>query len=342
MQLGLKQIEYFRAVMETGSVSGAATLLCVSQPNVSRMLKYTETRLGMTLFERLKGRLHPTPEALALFREIQPLHAQLEQLQDSVRRIRNGESGRLMIGASPSLGRFVVPDIIATLRQKFPTLAVKLDILSVSQVIEYVAFGQGECACTIFPIEHPQIATDTFATGNLVCAVPVGHRFTHVQHLTADEIAKEPLIGFEPSTPHGKVVQAFFARAGVTPEFRSIVRFAESACALAEHGSGLALVDEFTMAGNAFPKLVAIRLKVRNPFRIYLHRPAQRSLSIAGHHFREILRAWRLDAMEGSKLSLDAAAREAGFGRHSGSATRLSNPFALPSAVIVNAFTVKK
>ena len=64
MRLTFKQIEYFRAVMETGSVSGAAKLLNVSQPNVSRMLKYTETRIGMTLFLRLKGRLKPTPEAL--------------------------------------------------------------------------------------------------------------------------------------------------------------------------------------------------------------------------------------------------------------------------------------
>lgn len=60
MQLGFKQIEYFRAVMETGSVSGAATLLNVSQPNVSRMLKYMEMRIGLSLFERLKeiGRAH--------------------------------------------------------------------------------------------------------------------------------------------------------------------------------------------------------------------------------------------------------------------------------------------
>ena len=296
MSLGLKQIEYFRAVMETGSVSGAASLLSVSQPNVSRMLKYTESSLGLTLFERHKGRLLPTPEAKALFREVQPLHAQLELLQDSVRRIRNGECGRFVLGASPSLGRYVVPVLLSKLRADFATLAVKLDILSVSQVIEYVTAGQGECACTIFPIQHPQIETATFATGSLVCAVPVGHRLGNHTLLTAREIAAEPLIGFEPNTPHGKVVQAFFSQAGITPEFRSIVRFAETACALAEHGGGLALVDEFTMAGNAFPNLVAIRLKIRKPFRIYLHRSTQRPASIVGQRFQELLHGWEQDS----------------------------------------------
>src|SRR5688572_7558306 len=127
MRLGLKQIEYFRAVMETGSVSGAAALLNVSQPNVSRMLKYTEMRLGLQLFNRLKGRLQPTPEAISLFREVQSLHTHLESLQEAVQRILSGGSVRFAVGASPSLGRFVVPTLLARLRGGFPSLEVKFD-----------------------------------------------------------------------------------------------------------------------------------------------------------------------------------------------------------------------
>ena len=61
--MNLRQIEVFRAVMITGSVSGAARLLHVSIPAVSRLLSHTETRLGFLLFERVKGRLHATAEA---------------------------------------------------------------------------------------------------------------------------------------------------------------------------------------------------------------------------------------------------------------------------------------
>jgi DNA-binding transcriptional LysR family regulator len=292
VRIGLKQIEYFRAIMVTGSVSGAAALLNVSQPNVSRMLKYTESRLGVPLFERRHGRLQRTPEADALFKEVQPLYAHLESLQAALTRIVHGESGRFPIGASPSLGRYVVPMLLSRLRKQFPKLAVKLDILSVSQAVDYLAFGQGECACTIFPIEHPQIQTEAFATGGLMCMVPRKHRLASRKIISAQDLLSEPLIGFEPSTPHGQVVAAFFEQAGLEPRFASLVRFAESACALAEHGHGIALVDEFTSAGDAFPDLIAVPLKCRRPFRLFFHRSAARPPSVVGLKFRQLLSQW--------------------------------------------------
>ena len=81
MALNLRQIEVFRAVMITGSVSGAAQLLFVSQPAVSRLLSQTENRLGFALFERIKGRLHATAEAKEVFRH----------WHNQAVRLRNGE-----------------------------------------------------------------------------------------------------------------------------------------------------------------------------------------------------------------------------------------------------------
>jgi DNA-binding transcriptional LysR family regulator len=292
IRFGLRQIEYFRAVMETGSVSAAAALLNVSQPNVSRMIKYTETRLGLTLFERCKGRLQPTPEATALFAEVQSLHLHLESLQDSVRRIASGAYRRFHVGASPSLGRHVVPSVLSRLRRELAELPIKFDILSVSQIIDYLVFGQGECACTIFPIAHPQIATEAGVAGSLVCVVPRDHRLSERRSLTAEALDGERLIGFEPNTPHGQVVEEFFRSAGLAPEFATLVRFAESACALVEEHNGIALVDEFTISGGAFPNLVSIPVADRKPFRIFFHYPAQQPLSIAGERFRKLLSAW--------------------------------------------------
>ncbi len=292
-RLSLKQIEYFRAVMEAGTVSGAAAVLHVSQPNVSRMLKYTESRLGMELFERRAGRLLPTPQAQALFREVQSLHQHLESLQEAVERIASGQTGRLSVGTSPSLGRFVVPSVISQLRREFPSLPVKLDILSVSQVIDYLIYGQGECACTIFPINDPRIESEPFAPAALVCAVPQGHPLSHSKTLTAQDIAAEPLIGFDAYTPHGQVVAEFFALSRLTPRMQYLVRFAESACALVEQGDGIALIDAFTVAGNVFPNLICVGTEFRKPFRMYFHRACDRPLSAAGLTFRDLMSRWQ-------------------------------------------------
>ncbi|MET5019937.1 LysR family transcriptional regulator, partial [Burkholderia pseudomallei] len=62
MRLNLRPIEVFRAIMLTGSISGAAKLLHVSQQAVSRLISYAEQRLGLAQFESIKGRLYPTPE----------------------------------------------------------------------------------------------------------------------------------------------------------------------------------------------------------------------------------------------------------------------------------------
>src|SRR5260370_38036173 len=75
----LRHIEVFNAVMQTGSVSAAARLINITQPAVSRTLQHAELQLGFALFQRARGRLTPTNEALALFPHIEKLFEQLDE-----------------------------------------------------------------------------------------------------------------------------------------------------------------------------------------------------------------------------------------------------------------------
>ena len=95
MSLNLRQIEIFRAVMTTGSISGASQLLFVSQPAVSRLLSHTEQRVGFALFERIKGRLYATPEAKKLFHEVAdlPLEEALKRGREANKSMRAYHAG---------------------------------------------------------------------------------------------------------------------------------------------------------------------------------------------------------------------------------------------------------
>ena len=82
MGMNLRQMEVFRAVMVSGGVNSAATLLHVSPPAISKVLAQAAKSSGLTLFERIRGRLIPTPEAQQLYEEIDKLWQGVEAVRD--------------------------------------------------------------------------------------------------------------------------------------------------------------------------------------------------------------------------------------------------------------------
>ena len=88
--LTLRQIEVIRAIMVTGTIGGAAKLLGVSAPGISRVMKHTETTFGMRLFVRRQGRYAPTPEAKEIFSQIYAVYDKVEDLQFVIKRLEKG------------------------------------------------------------------------------------------------------------------------------------------------------------------------------------------------------------------------------------------------------------
>ena len=68
--LKIRQIEAFKAVVETGSVTAASKRLSLTQPAVSKLIAYLERSVGMKLFERARGRLQATPEAEIFYQHV--------------------------------------------------------------------------------------------------------------------------------------------------------------------------------------------------------------------------------------------------------------------------------
>lgn len=83
-ELTLRQMEVVRAVMIAGSIQGAANLLHVSAPGISRLIKHTEDGLGFRLFERRAGVFVPAPEAHAIFAMLNQVYRQVENLNAAV------------------------------------------------------------------------------------------------------------------------------------------------------------------------------------------------------------------------------------------------------------------
>lgn len=270
--MNFRQIEVFRAIMLTRTMSAAATMLNASQPGLSRMIKHLEGRLGFLLFDRVHGRLVPTAEANALFLDIEQIHHRIQNLDHVVARLGTGENLVFRLGASPSLSRGFAPRLLRALHDAHPRLIIQFDVLSVEQMTDYLLVGRSEYGLTLYAIDHPSLLSTRIGASPLVAVVPAGHALRRRPALSIDDLSGEPLIGFPPDSPHGRAVGDMLQSAGVELAVSTRVRFAETACAFVAHGLGVTIVDEQTADSCGFPGIVRVPLRSAASMPVYLHR----------------------------------------------------------------------
>ncbi|MEY2890307.1 MAG: hypothetical protein RJA98_215 [Pseudomonadota bacterium] len=247
MSLNLRQIEVFRAVMITGSISGASQLLFVSQPAISRLLSHTEARVGFALFERIKGRLYATPEAKKIFREVEQVYTGVQRVNALADDLRENREGILNIVSSPSVGQMVIPQAIAAFRARHAGVKITFQYLGYAPLVERILNQQADIAITILPVEHPNLEMTPLGTGRLVCICPYDHPLSRRATLSVADLLPYPLISYDRATPFGRMVAEVFEAAGETVRAAIEVGSPQNACSLVQAGAGIALVDEFSV-----------------------------------------------------------------------------------------------
>jgi DNA-binding transcriptional LysR family regulator len=260
MKFRLRQMEVFRAVMLTGSIKAAAQLLFASQPAVSRIIAHTEQTLGLSLFNRVKGKLVPTPEGEALFREVDEFYQQAVKVDEFARSLAQGPSGTLRIAASPSLSRGLMSQAIAQFVQRYPNIHVNFRTTLLNNMPQEVLSNKVDLAVSVHPIDHPNLRVEPFTQGRMVCVVPRGHQLAQMAAVPLADLARYPVISHDPGIPFGQLVAAAFERAGVELTTRINIHQSDMACSLARSGAGVAIVDEFTAEGMGWTDLQTLPL----------------------------------------------------------------------------------
>ncbi len=249
MRFKLRQMEVFRAVMLTGSINAAARMLYVSQPAVSKLVAHTETTLGLRLFERAKGRLIPTAEAQALFREVEQVYQSALRVDEFARALALGPASLLRVACSPSLAPAVVAPAIVELKRQLPGLSVDWHTSLMADMPLEVLSKTVDVAVTSLPIEHEHLEAVPFMRGRMVCALPPDHPLARHERIALADLKHEPMILFRRDIPFGTMIVRACQQADV--ELTSVVDVtrADQALALVRGGLGLAIVDEFATRG---------------------------------------------------------------------------------------------
>lgn len=246
--LTLRQIEIVRAVMISGSITGAARLLNVAQPGLSRTLKHVETLLQTKLFIKTGGRYVPSPAARQIFEQLQEINIKLEDLRYTIQSLKSGKNIELLIGSVPSLGNVMVPRAVSVLCSKHPDLRMNINILKLEEAIDYLLLGKSELVLMSDKVVHPSIRCDSLVSGSLVCIASPQHPVAKRTRISIDEIVRYPLIGIEPKDPYGRIIVQLFERNALKYDMKIKARFGSSVIALVRQNLGLGIVDVFTIA----------------------------------------------------------------------------------------------
>ncbi len=287
--LNLRQLEAFRALMTTGTVSQAADRLNVSQPAVSVLIANLERNVGFSLFERRRGRLVPAPEAGFLLEEVERAFASLDKITHAIHEIRGMTTGFLRIACLPGAGIRLLPRVITRFLEGRPQVNVSLHSRSSVKVREWVALGQIDLGLAEMPIDDPAIAWEPLIQ-RCVCVLPEGHPLTAKETITPRDLKDEPLISLYREHMTTRRLDAAFHEAGVIRRVRFEATMFAACCNFVREGAGIAFVDALTAEDFRDEGVVTRRFEPEIRFDIALLRPANRPQSRLAQAFATALK----------------------------------------------------
>ena len=281
----LRQIEVFHAVYANGSISAAARALNVSQPAVSKVLRHTEAQLGIKLFDLVRGRLVPSDEAHALFREVDEVFDRIASLQLTAQNLRASGAGHLRIGVVPSLGLEIAPRAIAAFRAKNPDVTFSVRTLHHNDVVRSLYERECDLAIGYDPPDHPRMRQKKLASAALYLMAPKGQFGADRDAVAITELNGLDMVSVTGSGPIGDLVTRAFSKSQI--EAREIVSVSTYyiAAALFRYGSGVAIVDAFTAQAMATDGLDVLQLTPELNFGVCAAWLEDRPLSKLGSKF---------------------------------------------------------
>jgi DNA-binding transcriptional LysR family regulator len=252
--LSYRQIEVFHAIMMAGSVSGAAEQLGLSQPSVSKTLQTMEYDLGYLLFDRIKGRLQPTEEARALLQEAERAREALQDVRSFARRLRHGEDSKLRVTATPALGLQVLPEAVSRFRVLQPRSLFDITTHHSGDILDTISRKSfGFDVGFTFGAEGAEAPVGSVEIGSvsLACVAKRGILDNYPEEIGLEDLASLPVISLHESEPLGRLLAEKARELGLTLDTQMRVQTYGIACALAQRGGGLAIVDAMTAVSHA-------------------------------------------------------------------------------------------
>lgn len=277
--VNLRHIEIFHAVMTAGNLTEAARLLHTSQPTVSRELARFEKVIGLTLFERSRGRLHPTVQGLRLFEEVQRSWYGLDRIVSAAESLREFRQGELSIVCLPVFSQSFLPLLLQPFLARYPEVSLNVVPQESPLLEEWLSAQRHDLGLTETLSTPAGTERTPLLTLNEVCVLPAGHPLAQREVLTPQDFQGENYISLSRSDSYRQLLDALFSEHQVKRRMVVETHSAASVCAMVRAGVGVSVVNPLTALDYASSGVVVRPFSIAVPFTVSLIRPLHRPAS---------------------------------------------------------------
>jgi DNA-binding transcriptional LysR family regulator len=312
LQLRPRQIDIFRAVMRTGGASAAARLLGLSQPLVSQQLGSLETAIGVSLFERNRGRLVPTREGVAFHNEVERHYLSMEQLARKAQSLRAGNEGKLIVGCLPGLGFTLIPHAVKRFRDAYPNVFVSLQTVSSGLIKDRVASGEWDIGFAASEIDTTGVVHSVFSRVPAVVVIPKAHPLAAAQGpVTLSELREHPLVVLNPEDVTRHQLQSAMAAENVTLNVVAETPYGAGVWALVAAGVGIGITNPLSTPEENPDGIIQRPLNVKVEFSSLVLFSPQGSPSVWAKELLRFARLCLAERLNGqrARVGLQAAGR---------------------------------
>jgi DNA-binding transcriptional LysR family regulator len=258
MNMNLNHLAIFHAVAQAGSMTLGAERLDISQPAVSKQVQDLERALGVHLFDRIGRRVHLSQAGEILAEYARRLFALAHEAETAMADVRGARRGRLAVGASTTIGTYLLPGVVAEFWRRHPRIELLVQIENTEQVHRRLAGQELDLGLTEGLVEEEELDAEVFHQDELVLIAAPGHRLAGQPRVSLSAVREEPFILREPGSGTRAVEERALARLNLPVRVVMALGSTEAIKRVVAEGVGLAVVSRLAVGAECAAGTLAV------------------------------------------------------------------------------------
>lgn len=269
--VNLNQLRVFHEVATVGTVTGAAKALHVSQPAVSKQLKELELAVGAALFDRVSRGLTLTQAGRLVLSHTSRIFAEEASLEGELAALLGVAKGKLSVGASTTIGNYLVPDVFGQYHRLHPGIELRLEIGNTEAVQRMVLEDRVDIGLTEGLASSRALNTRVFGHDAMVMVTAPGDPRAGQGPIDSAAMGALQLIAREPGSGTRAVIEAAFQQRGIPFAPSMSLGSSEAIKQAVAAGLGVALMSRLAVQAELQSGRLTELLMVGEPIRRDLH-----------------------------------------------------------------------